>query len=130
MSCTEHISAEQFLVEGKLLYTYHCIFHPYILAGLGVSANRADNFSTNVPPFLTFTRVYSSHSETFFSYNVGAGIDFDVTNNIRLGIGYRFADFGKAQLGSARIDTTNVSGTLSQNNLFVHEILGQVTFIL
>ncbi len=120
----------QLLIEGKLFYTVKKHFHPYILAGLGATFNKAYHYYTNVPPFLTFTRMYANNSTTSFSYAAGIGIDTDIHRNLRIGIGYRFVDLGQVKLGNARIDTTNVSGTLSQSHLYANEILAQVTFVL
>ena len=48
---------------------------------------------------------------------------------MRLGVGYRFASLGKAQLGSALIDVTPVAGTFSQSHLYTNEALVQLTWI-
>lgn len=89
------VLARQLLIEGKLLYTVKDYFHPYVLLGLGASFNRAYHYSTSVPPFLTFTRQYASHTETSFSYALGFGIDTEIVNNVRVGVGYRFVDLGQ-----------------------------------
>lgn len=124
------VIARQLLGEGKLLYNYKEIYHPYLLVGLGGSFNQAKHFRTNVPPFLTFTREYANKSTNSFSYDLGLGIDFDLSSRIRLGVGYRYADFGKISLGSAIIDTTPVRGTLSRSHFNTNEILGQITLVI
>ncbi len=124
------ITTKQLLLEGKLLYTIREKYHPYLLVGVGAAFNRAYNYDTNVPPFITFTRMYQNNSTSSFSYAIGVGIDVDVTSHMRVGAGYRFADLGKVKLGSAVIDTTPVSGTLTQNNLYTNEVLAQITFIV
>lgn len=124
------ILLRQLLIEGKLLYSIKEYFHPYVLVGLGAAFNKAYNYYTTVPRFLTFTRMYSNNSTTSFSYALGIGLDYDVTSQIRLGLGYRFADLGKVELGSAVIDTTSVSGTLSQSNLYTNEVLVQFTWVV
>lgn len=124
------ILARQLLVEGKLLYTVKNHYHPYMLMGLGAAFNKAYNYYTSVPPFLTFTPTYNNHTTTSYSYTVGVGMDIDVTPNLRLGMGYRFADLGKVQLGSATINGSALSGTLSQSRLYANELLAQATFII
>lgn len=124
------IFARQLMAEGKLLYQYNERFHPYLFLGLGASFNTANNYDTNVPAFLTFTREYEDHTQTSFTYSVGFGVDVDVAERLRIGIGYRFADFGQVELGDATIDTTRVSGTLSQTHLYACEILAQLTFMM
>lgn len=124
------ILAKQLLVEGKLLYAIKKHYHPYVLMGLGAAFNKAYNYYTNVPSFLTFTPTYNDHTTTSYSYAVGVGMDVDITPNLRLGIGYRFADLGKVQLGGASINGVALSDTLSQSRLYANEVLAQVTFII
>jgi opacity protein-like surface antigen len=123
------IQNQQLLVETKWLYVYKK-YHPYLLVGLGASFNRAKDFDVHIPNFTAFSREYSGHSTTSFTYDVGVGLDYDVNPFTRLGLGYRFADLGKAKLGSAVIDTTSVSGTLSQSHLYTNELLIQLTFLI
>lgn len=125
-----NIKTSQVLAEGKFLYHDNkWFFHPYLTAGLGAAFNEVSDYTTNVPPFLTFTRVYEDHTETSFSYMVGIGIDFDVFENFRLGVGYRFTDLGAVKLGGARINTTTVNGSLGQNHFYVNQVLAQITFL-
>ena len=119
----------QLMLEGKLLYSIKSRLHPYFLAGLGSSFNKAYNYYTNVPPYLTFTRQYSNNSSTSFTYEAGIGVDYDILQSLRLGIGYRFTDGGKFKLGAATINTTNVNGTLSQSNLYANELMVEMTWI-
>jgi opacity protein-like surface antigen len=125
-----HISTKQLLAEGKLSYLLSNCLRPYVLVGLGAAFNSAYNYYTTVPPFLTFTRMYKDNNTTAFSYAFGVGIDADIAPHVRLGVGYRFADLGKINLGSATIDTTSVSGTLTQSHLYSNQVLGQLTFVL
>lgn len=123
------IRTTQLLAEGKLFYNFKQVYHPYFLVGLGASFNRASNFATDVPPFLTFTREYENHSRTSFTYALGLGLDIDAAQHCRLGLGYRFADLGKAGLGQATIDTTQVPWTLSQSHFYVNEVVAQFTYL-
>lgn len=120
----------QALVEGKLLFYMNKFYHPYLLAGIGAAFNSASGFTTNVPPFLTFTRSYSHNTVTSFSYVLGFGIDIDLDQVFRVGVGYRFADYGKAELGDAVIDDTAVSGTLSMPHLYTNQLFAQITCAL
>lgn len=124
------ILSRQALFAVKMLYSFQDRFHPYLFAGLGVTSNDINGFSTSVPPFLTFTRMYSGHSSTESSYAVGVGVDMDINQHTRVGIGYRFTDLGQMQLGNATINGISVNGTLSQNHLYVNELLAQFTLMI
>lgn len=122
------IELRQLLVEGRFGYALKW-FHPYASIALGASFNTSKHFSTSVPSSLTFTREYSSHSTSAFSYAVGAGMDFDLFSWLQLGVAYSFNDFGKASLGFATIDGNAVHGTLSQNHLYANQVLGKLTIV-
>jgi opacity protein-like surface antigen len=123
------VLARQLLFEAKLLVLGNAEqkFHPYLLAGGGVSNNNTYDYSTNVPATLTFTRTYASKVYNAPSFIVGGGVEFDVHEQVRLGFGYRYAGLGKTTLGNSTIDGTPVSGTLYQSNLNVNEIISQLT---
>jgi opacity protein-like surface antigen len=123
------LKTQQLQVQSKFLYNYQSNLHPYALLGLGAAFNKANQFITNVPSFLTFTRIYQDNSNSSFTYTLGLGIDMDMSENIRLGIGYRFTDFGKIKLGAATIDNISVPGTLPQSNVHANLVLAQISFI-
>lgn len=124
--------ARQYLAEGKLLYNFYDYYHPYLELGLGVSQNVANAFQTNslsTSPVQTSAPQYPNQTSSSFSYNAGIGIDIDVLDNVRLGLGYRFANFGKVQLGNTIINTTAVNSMLSQSSFYVNEALAEITFV-
>lgn len=83
------VVTRQLLVQGKLMHPYKERFFPYLLLGLGVSFNTASDFTSSVPPLLTFTRQYDDHSNSTFAYRVGLGVDFALSTHARVGIGSR-----------------------------------------
>ncbi len=125
-----NVTARELLAQAKLMRPYRDKFYPYVLAGLGGSFNQASSYSTNVPPFLTFTREYANNTSGSFAFRVGLGVDMDVTQHARLGVAYRFAGLGSANLGSAKLDTIPVSGALSQSYLYANEVLFQLTYVI
>jgi opacity protein-like surface antigen len=124
------VLTRQLLAEGKLLLNSFNPFHPYVLAGLGVAINKASDYYISAPVGTTFTRLYQNNTATSFTYTLGAGIDVDVTNNVRFGVGYRFSDLGTVQLGKAIINNTQVSGSLAQSSLYTNAILAQITWVI
>lgn len=123
------ILSRQLLLQSKWFYTFKSRFHPYFVAGLGIAFNKAYAYQTNVPTFLTPTRTYADNTVKSVAYVVGVGLDGDLTKNLRLGIGYRYANLGKVKLGAATIDSTSVSGTLKQSTLHTNELIGELTWI-
>jgi opacity protein-like surface antigen len=125
-----NITTRQLLLSAKILYTIQQIYHPYVYAGLGPAVNRAANYKTTVPPDLTFTQEYRTKSTTSFSWGLGFGLDVEIHEKLRLGIGYRFTNLGQVSLGSANIDTISVPGTLTQSHLYANEVIAQLTMVL
>ncbi len=124
------IQSRQLLVDGKLLYRW-CNYHPYLAAGLGAGWNEVQDYTVNIqPPFTTFSNQFKNNTRSSFSYSLGFGVDVDVLENLRLGVGYRFADFGPAETGTSMIDTVSTNYTLSQPHLYSNELLVQLTAIL
>jgi opacity protein-like surface antigen len=119
----------QLLAEGKLLYKGLKYVRPYLSLGLGASFNQAYNYLTSVPPTLTFTRMYRSHTTSSFAYSLGLGFDFDIVDSMRFEIGYSFSDFGKVCSGAASIDGISVKGTLSQQHFYANGIFGGFTYV-
>jgi opacity protein-like surface antigen len=124
-----NILERQLLVQSKLLYTFMQRYHPYGVVGIGSAFNRAYNFQTSVPSTITFTREYNDSTTISLAYLVGLGIDVDITNNWRLGIGYRFADLGSTSFGGTSIGGTNVSGTISQTHSYNNIGLLEVSWL-
>lgn len=122
------ILTRQVLVETKLLYELLKCYRPYILFAAGQSFNEATGFATIVPAPL-MTRVYKDNTERSYTYMVGVGLDVNVLDYLRFGLGYRFGDLGQVQLGHARLNNLRVTGLISQNHLYVNEVLGQVTLL-
>lgn len=121
---------QQALVESKLLFNCLNQFHPYFALGLGAAFNRANNYQVNITPsFSTFSPNFADHTQRSFSYSTGVGIDMDVPQHWRFGLGYRFANLGKVKLGQGYIDTVAIPSTLSQSRLYTHEVIAQLTYI-
>jgi opacity protein-like surface antigen len=123
-----NVVTRQLLVKAKVLYPYWKSVFPYLSFGLGAAFNTANNFSTTVPPFLTFTRDYSSNTQASFTYKLGVGMDFALTPHFSLGVGYEVTNYGKVQLGNATITGIPQSGTITQDNLVGQEAIMQITF--
>ena len=125
-----HLSSQQLLLETKILSTYHDFIHPYAQLGLGFSFNKANNYSVSIPDFLTFSPLYLNNTQNTFAYNLGAGIDVDVTPHLRAGLGYLFSDSGKTSLGNGWIDDVPIAYTLKQRHFFTNTLLVQINYII
>ncbi len=64
---------------------------PYVGGGVGFAHHDIDN--VNLPAGI------SGGSNTDFAWNLQAGVAVDITYNLALDVGYRYADFGRAETG-------------------------------
>ncbi|MFJ1268676.1 outer membrane protein [Legionella lytica] len=123
------IQSSRVMAIAKLLTNYHECFHPYLSGELGAAFNRSRSYyekplieeAVAMPPF-------SDHTQSSFAWGVGAGIDVDVWTHLRVGIGYQFADLGQAKLGLSPAEATKE--TLSNPNLYTHQLRFQLTAVL
>jgi opacity protein-like surface antigen len=124
------IKGQQLLAEAKLLYDYRH-YHPYLTVGMGVAWTTAKDYTINIqPPFTAMSNQFSNHTSTNFSYSVGFGLDRDITDHTRIGVGYRFSDLGQARTGNGIINVVSTTNTLSQAHLYLNELQAQITFLI
>jgi len=117
------INSSQLLVEAKLLHQWNKLFYPYLTGGIGAGFNKATNYSTNVPNYLTLTPYYSDKSSTSLSYSVGLGINFLKFQPIAIGLGYRFSDLGQVKLGNGHLRNRLITSQLGQSHLYLNTFL-------
>ncbi|CEK09185.1 outer membrane protein [Legionella hackeliae] len=92
-----HVAAKAKLV-GDMGYN----FMPYISGSLGYGYNRATNFSITPKIFQEVAApAYTDSNTSTFTYTAGVGIEYLISSNWRMGLGYEFADWGKIELGLA-----------------------------
>jgi opacity protein-like surface antigen len=119
------VKAHQALIAGKLLYNCLGRFHPYFAGGFGVSFLDAYDFTDP-----RYGARIEDHSNTSWTWNVGAGVDYNLTPAWRLGVGYRYNDFGRVDLGNAIFGGIKTSSTLKQNHFTASEVLGEISYII
>lgn len=116
-------------LKGRLIGHAHRFLEPYIDASVGVSANRAYDFTitpkitSEVPPPL-----FQSHTNTALSYTVGVGLQKSFTRHLNGAIGYEFSSWGKSRLSPAVGQTTNE--TLALNHIYAHELQISLFYII
>lgn len=127
------VISKQFLLEFKFLGDMAFGFHPYALLGIGASFNSFSDYDAEVNspfPFSTFTPNFPGNNNVDISYSAGVGVDWDITNYARIGIGYRYAWLGDASSEDGEINTVPISNALKQENLNASQAILQFTFLI
>ena len=114
--------------KGKLLADMGYWLMPWVSGSLGVGFNNAHGFHSTPTIFEALpTPDFTSHTQTAFTYTVGAGVQKALNEHGQVGVGYEFADWGKSQLGRAQGQTQN-SG-LALNHIYTNGVLFNLTYI-
>lgn len=120
------ISSGVFLVNGYVDLGTWCHITPYIGAGVGVAINRfSGTTDTDQAFFNNVNGAATASSTTSFAYALMAGIAYDIAPNLKLDIGYRYLDMGRAQTGTFNCfpGTCNVqSGEVQHYHLYSNDI--------
>ena len=96
------------LVNGYIdLGTWHGVT-PYVGAGVGIARNKIDGMvdqgyfvSTGVAPATGTTGgFYGAGAKTNFAWALMAGLGYDVSSRLKLELGYRYLNAGKATTGA------------------------------
>lgn len=130
------VQTQQVLGILKLLTTVYGRFYPYGEVGLGAAFNQADRYRayTNETGSLNLTPYFNSKTNSQFSYSLGLGIDAQVQEHIRVGLGYRYSYFGTPSLGSGAVIYNNYSYpvpfTLNKSNAYANQLLARISYIV
>jgi opacity protein-like surface antigen len=95
---------------------------PFVGAGVGFADNRASNFNESSVAFNASgapeasSGGFSSRSKTSFAWALMAGLDFALTPNLRLEIGYRYLDLGAFATRGANCAVGGLGGSFGVGN--------------
>lgn len=121
-----NVKSQRLLVTGKILQPLNQITYLYLSGELGSGFNKAYSYhETPVSETAVAPEPFKNRVKTSFAWGVGTGIDLDINYLLRLGIGYQFADLGKAKLFPSSAQLTNQS--LSIAHLYSHQLRVQIT---
>jgi opacity protein-like surface antigen len=124
-----NVITRQVLLEGKFLTVLHQRYYPYVSLGVGEAFNNVSGYQISTPALLTKTPLYSAARNHSFAYRLGIGMDVELIPHVRMGLGYRFSDLGKINLGTALLNSIPINGILKQTHLYTNELLGQMSYI-
>ena len=115
-------------LKGKFLANQDFWVMPWISGSVGVGFNDARSFSNTPILFQALPNPnFESHTETAFTYTVGAGIQKALSDHWQVGMGYEFADWGRSHLGPVSEQTT--SQGLSLNHLYTNSLQFNLTWV-
>ncbi len=130
LSYSYKVKHARLMLEGKFLKIFpnHPPLHPYFSWGVGAALNHASQYQekaliSGAIPTLSFT----NHTQTTLSWSIGLGVDYDLYEHLRLGIGYQLADLGSVSLGPTAAATNQ--STLILSHLYTNQLRFQLTYL-
>jgi opacity protein-like surface antigen len=95
---------------------------PFIGAGLGLADNNVSGFTDQGFGYADYTSLgpaggyFSNGSKTSFAWALMAGLDFNISPNLKLEFGYRYLNYGSIATGGSNCLAGNNGGTFSLAN--------------
>lgn len=123
-----NVKNTRYAVKAKLLedIPYHLI--GYASASAGVAVNKASSFSIYpIIPEAVPAPSFSNNTEMSFTYSLGAGVEYPLSKNFQVGVGYEFANWGKNSL--SRAPGQSLNNGLGVSHLYTNELLFSISFI-
>lgn len=129
------IQSQTLLAMAKLDLVSWQRFMPFLLVGAGVSLNTAKNYTEQAVPGVT-PRVspgFSDSTNAYFSYALGAGVDYILKRNLWMSLKYQYGNEGYAQTGhganTSTLTATNFSTDRLKTKLTSNSVLFSLTYI-
>ena len=130
LSYSYKVHHSRVMFSSKLLTTvprYQTI-HPYFSWELGTAYNRANNYQEQpLIPLAVPMTPFANHTQSAFSWGVGVGVDYNLNQHVRAGVGYQFVNLGAVSLGLTPSEITTQS--LSLSHLHTNQLRFQLTFL-
>jgi opacity protein-like surface antigen len=114
-----HTQSQRLMLNGYKDIPINDWLSFYGMAGVGVARVDADGYQTNK------TRRFASNRQHNFAYSLGLGLDAKVSQQLTLGVGYRYVAMGDVETGyntfANRINARDeqLKGKLKEQNLFL-----------
>lgn len=115
--------------------TNETVFTPYIGAGVGMAFVRTKaeaNFNDyGTGDDWSLSGSSSRKTNTNFAWNIGAGVSWELNQQVSLDLGYRFAGLGKVKSNSATLhapDGQQADIKAETKNLYMHQVALGVRF--
>lgn len=122
-----HIQHSHVALKAKVFKDMSYVVLPWISGSIGVGFNRANSFHNQalIPQEIPQNN-FSNHTQTSFTYTVGAGLQKIISSKWQAGIGYEFADWGQSHLNPVAGQTQGQG--LSLNHLYTNGLMFNITY--
>lgn len=122
-----HVQHGHVALKAKVFKDLEYSILPWLSGSVGVGFNRANNFHNTPMIFEAVTQNnFTNHTQTTFTYTVGAGLQKIINQNWQAGVGYEFADWGQSHLNKASGQA--IGNGLSLNHLYTNGLMFNIAY--
>lgn len=122
-----HVQHGHVALKAKVFKDLEYSILPWVSGSVGVGFNRSNGFYNKILiPEAVAQNNFGNHTQTSFTYTVGAGLQKIINQNFQAGIGYEFADWGQSHLNQASGQTLGTG--LSLNHLYTNGLIFNITY--
>jgi opacity protein-like surface antigen len=122
------VNSARVALKGKILDDIGYTIVPYVSASVGLGFNRASGYTLTLTDCSSVsTPLFGSNMRTAFSYSVGVGAQKALSNQVQVGLGYNFTDWGANNLSPASGQTSSSGLTLS--HLYTNALLFNLSYL-
>lgn len=123
------LTANLLLASAKVNLFQYKMLAPYVNGGIGSSFNRTSDYKEKALAGVTprISPQFSKFSTSEFAYQVGAGIDLQLTSQVLVSVGYNYQDLGQISSGSGKETWSNQS--LNPGSYHSNEVLVSIHYL-
>lgn len=133
---TSDVTASSFMLNGYLDLKNSTGFTPYVGAGVGLAylswngftasefctgAVAADCGGAGAGTSLLATNVYATDNDFALAANLMLGVSYDLTENAKIDVGYRYTYFGETDIAQASANP-GLPSNITSDSMDMHEI--------
>lgn len=90
------INSTRLMLDGKFFTPEWQQFSLFVVGGLGVAWNKLGYSEAPMPDIVDINTRLDNHSSTQFAYELGAGLQYSMTQHLSFSVEYLFANLGDA----------------------------------
>ena len=122
-----HVQHGHVALKAKVFRDLEYSILPWISGSVGVGFNRSNGFYNTPLIYEALTQNnFGNHTQTSFTYTIGAGLQKIINQNFQAGVGYEFSDWGQSHLNQASGQTLGTG--LSLNHLYTNGLIFNITY--
>jgi opacity protein-like surface antigen len=123
-----HIQHSHFAIKAKVFKYLYASVLPWVSASAGIGFNRTNGYY-NMPVIdeAVVNNNFANHTQTSFTYTLGAGLEKIIDAHWLVGLGYELSDWGSNHLNPAAGQTIGMG--LNMKHFYTNGLMINLTYI-